>query len=124
MTAEHADVEARVRTYSSTGSMGSHKHTCNTPRPLPPISSHIYQSWVRDDLERLNVLIISLDSWSAAAVKNETAISWPPVLLIRKRTIPHHRMDRLPDAWGRKPRWCVRVHLECLFYAFVRIHLN
>lgn len=58
-----------------------------------PISSHIYQCGVRDDLERLSVLIISLDSWSAAAVKNETAISWPPVLLIRKRTIPNHRMD-------------------------------
>lgn len=79
-------------------------HT-NTPVPtqaLPPISSHIHQSWVRDGLERLNVLIISLDSWSAAVVKNESAISWPPVLLIRKRTIPHHRMDLLPDAWGRK----------------------
>lgn len=71
-----------------------------------PISSHIYQCGVRDDLERLSVLIISLDSWSAAAVKNETAISWPPVLLIRKRTIPNHRMD-----WT----WCLGgKHTVCV----------
>lgn len=32
---------------------------------------------------------------------------WPPVLLIRKRTIAHHRTDRLPDAKGKKTRFGV-----------------
>ena len=39
---------------------------------------------MRDGQEMLSVWIISLDSWRAAAVRNESTISRPPVLLIRK----------------------------------------
>lgn len=74
-----------------------HTHTL-----LFPSRSNIHQSWVRDGLERPSVLIISSDSWSAGAVKNERVISRPPVLLIRKRTVLHHRMNWLPNAWGGK----------------------
>lgn len=106
------------------------KCTCLHPPPssphthtLPPISSHIYQSGVRDELEQLNVLIISLDSWSAAVVKNETAISWPPVLLIRKRTILHYRMDWLPDAGRGKPCWCVCSWLSDYLYVLTFVYI-
>lgn len=57
---------------------------------------------MRDGLEQPSVLIISSDSWSAGAMKNERVISRPPVLLIRKRTVHHHRMNWLPNAWGGK----------------------
>lgn len=86
---------------------------CSVPAHtlLFPLRSLIHQSWVRDRLERPSLLIISSDSWSAGAVKNGSAVSWPPVLLIRNRTICHHRMNWLPNAWGGKLCVCARVCL-------------
>lgn len=98
--------------------------TCIHTHFFFPLRSNIHQSWVRDGLERPSVLIISSDSWSAGAVKNERVISRPPVLLIRKRTIHHHRMNWLPNAWGGKlfdavclcVYFCIFPHLNSILH--------